>query len=251
MKAMILAAGLGTRLRPLTNTTPKPLLPVGGTPLILWNLFLLRQAGVVDVMINLHYLGHLIEKALGDGSRYGMRVHYSPEPILLGTGGGIRQAKWFFGREPFLVLNGDTLLDLDVGALLREHVGRHRSSDAGASLATLVVRKDPHPEQWGLVEVVDSRILRINGRGAGEGQTGHSERRMFAGVHVIDPQVLDRLPSDGPCSIIDAYVQALEAGALLRGYLHSGYWSDVGTLERYTETQRDVERGVIKLRGRV
>jgi NDP-sugar pyrophosphorylase family protein len=259
MKAMILAAGLGTRLRPITNAMPKPLLPVAGVPLIVWNLLLLRQAGIVDVIINLHHLGHLIEKELGDGSRYGMRVCYSPEPLLLGTGGGIRQVKWFFGNEPFVVLNGDTVLDLDLGALIRELAadqqippGSVRGSSPGWNIpvATLVVRDDPHVEQWGVVELVGRRILRINGRGSRERLAGQTDRRMFAGVHVIDPRVLNRLPADGPASIIDAYVQALEAGEILAGYVFTGYWSDVGTSERYEQVQRDAERGLINLRSR-
>ncbi|MDW7655053.1 MAG: sugar phosphate nucleotidyltransferase, partial [Nitrospiraceae bacterium] len=89
MKAMILAAGLGTRLRPLTDTTPKPLLPVAGTPLIVWNLLLLKRHGFQDVIINLHHLGSMIEQALGDGSRYGLQIVYSYEPVILGTGGGL------------------------------------------------------------------------------------------------------------------------------------------------------------------
>ncbi|HWC50736.1 MAG TPA: sugar phosphate nucleotidyltransferase, partial [Nitrospira sp.] len=92
MKAMILAAGLGTRLRPLTNAIPKPLLPIAGTPLIVWNLLLLKRHGFQDVIINLHHLGPMIEQALGNGSKYGMRIYYSHEPVILGTGGGIKQA---------------------------------------------------------------------------------------------------------------------------------------------------------------
>ena len=96
MKAMILAAGLGTRLRPLTDTIPKPLLPVGGTPLVLWNLLLLRANGIQEVIINLHYLGAMIEEALGDGSRWNMRITYSYEPELLGTGGGAENRRMVF-----------------------------------------------------------------------------------------------------------------------------------------------------------
>ena len=117
MKAMILAAGLGTRLRPLTNAIPKPLLPIAGTPLIVWNLLLLKRHGFQDVIINLHYLGPMIEQALGNGSKYGMRIYYSHEPVILGTGGGIKQAEPNFSGEPVLVLNGDTLFELDLDAL--------------------------------------------------------------------------------------------------------------------------------------
>src|SRR4026207_1222881 len=92
MKAMILAAGLGTRLRPLTHVIPKPLLPIAGTPLIVWNLLLLKRHGFHDVVINLHHLGPMIEQALGNGSKYGLRIYYLREPGIFGTGGGLKQA---------------------------------------------------------------------------------------------------------------------------------------------------------------
>ncbi len=142
MKAMILAAGLGTRLRPLTNTIPKPLLPIAGTPLIVWNLLLLKQHGFRDVVINLHHLGPMIEQALGNGSRYGLRIIYSREPAILGTGGGIKRAEPHFSGESVLVLNGDTLVELDLGALCAFHQQRD-------AVATLVLRKDPEAAQVG------------------------------------------------------------------------------------------------------
>ncbi|MCA9464799.1 MAG: nucleotidyltransferase family protein, partial [Nitrospira sp.] len=113
MKAMILAAGFGTRLRPLTNTIPKPLLPVGGMPLIVWNLLLLRVFGIRQVMVNLHYMGHLIREALGDGTQWDMEISYSLEPEILGTGGGLKAAARFFEGQPFLIINGDIIIDLD------------------------------------------------------------------------------------------------------------------------------------------
>ena len=137
MKAMILAAGLGTRLRPLTNTIPKPLLPIAGTPLIVWNLLLLKRHGFHDVIINLHHLGPMIEQAVGNGSKYGLRIYYSHEPVILGTGGAIKQAEPNFSGEPVLVLNGDTLFELDLDALYAFHL-RSQAAEAGVrSDATL------------------------------------------------------------------------------------------------------------------
>ena len=159
---MILAAGLGTRLRPLTNTIPKPLLPIAGTPLIVWNLLLLKRHGFHDVVINLHHLGPMIEQAFGNGSRYGLRIIYSHEPVILGTGGGLKQAEPHFSGESVLVLNGDTLVELDLGALCAFHQQRD-------AVATLVLRKDPEAARWGLVEMdSDNRIVRITGRGRTE-----------------------------------------------------------------------------------
>jgi NDP-sugar pyrophosphorylase family protein len=243
MRAMILAAGLGTRLRPLTNTIPKPLLPVGGTPLIVWNLLLLRRHGIRDVIVNLHHLGHAIEKELGDGSTWGMRISYSQEPTILGTGGGLKQAEEFFAGEPFLVMNGDTLCELDVGALCRFHERRN-------PLATMVVREDPDVDRWGVLELdADQRIIRINGRG----RTDHGPvvKRMFAGVHIVHPRLLRTVPVGRESSVIDAYVREIEHDECVCGYSMHGYWSDVGTSQRYAEAQEDVERGLIRLADRL
>lgn len=241
MRAMILAAGLGTRLRPLTDTVPKPLLRVAGTPLIEWNLLLLRRYGITDVVINLHHLGALIEEHLGDGTRLGMRLSYSHEAVILGTGGGIKRVESFFGGEPFLVLNGDTLLEVDLEALVRFHGGRE-------ALATMVVRPDSDVDQWGAVEVDDDqRVVRITGRGRKD--AARTQKRMFAGVHVMHPRLLASVPPGRESSIIDAYVCEIESGATILGFETTGYWSDVGTPERYAQVQRDVEAGLITLAG--
>lgn len=204
MKAMILAAGLGTRLRPLTNAIPKPLLPIAGTPLIVWNLLLLKRHGFHDVVINLHHLGPMIEQALGNGARYGLRIIYSREPTILGTGGGLKQAEPYFSGEPVLVLNGDTLVDLDLGALY----AFHRQRDA---VATLVLRKDPEAARWGLVEMdSDNRIMRITGRGLTD--QAPTQPRMFAGIHVFRPRLLRDVPKGVASTIIDPYVAAIERG---------------------------------------
>lgn len=242
MRAMILAAGLGTRLRPLTDTLPKPLLPVAGTTLIQWNLFLLRRHGITEVIINLHHLGHLIEKELGDGLRLGMQISYSREPVILGTGGGIKQAEPFFKGEPFLVLNGDTLLELDLGAVIRFHEERN-------ALATMVLREDPDVDRWGVVEIdSEQRVVRIIGHGLPD--AARTEKRMFAGVHVMHPQLLKGVPTGQASSIIDAYVDAIHRGARILGYSMDGYWSDVGTPERYAQAQQDAEKGRITLAAR-
>ncbi len=242
MKAMILAAGLGTRLRPLTNTIPKPLLPVGGVPLIVWNLLLLKRHGFRQVVINLHYLGPLIEQALGTGSKFGIRIIYSHEPVLLGTGGGIKQAEPLFSGEPVLILNGDTLVELDLEALCDSHRTRNAA-------ATLVLREDSDAVRWGLVEVGDKgRILRITGKGLGD--SSPATPRMFAGIHILHPRLLRQVPKGVASSIIDPYVTAIERGESVLGYDLRGYWSDIGTTERYTQAERDVREGLIRLKDR-
>jgi NDP-sugar pyrophosphorylase family protein len=243
MKAMILAAGLGTRLRPLTNTIPKPLLPIAGTPLIVWNLLLLKRHGFHDVVINVHHLGPMIEQALGNGSKYGMKIYYSHEPVILGTGGGIKQAEPNFSGEPVLVVNGDTLFEIDLDALCAFHQRRQAS-------ATLVLRSDRDAARWGLVEIdSDHRIVRITGRGKTD--VSPTQARMFAGVHILHPRLLRDVPKGKPSSIIDAYVAAIQRGDLLAGYELTGYWSDVGTPERYAQAEHDATSGLIKLSERL
>jgi NDP-sugar pyrophosphorylase family protein len=242
MKAMILAAGLGTRLRPLTNTMPKPLLPVGGMPLIVWNLLLLKRHGFHDVVINLHYLGPMIEQALGNGSQFGLRIIYSHEPMILGTGGGIKQAEPYFSGEPVLVLNGDTLVELDLTALWAFHHSNHAA-------ATLVLREDADAAGWGLVEVAaENRIVRITGKGLSNSLP--IVPRMFAGIHILNPRLLREVPKGVASSIVDPYVMAIERGDAVLGYDLNGYWSDVGTPERYAQAEHDTRSGLIRLEDR-
>jgi NDP-sugar pyrophosphorylase family protein len=236
MKAMVLAAGLGVRLRPLTDRTPKPLLPIAGRPLLVWNLLLLKRHGITDVLVNLHHLGDQIVQAIGDGTRFGLRVAYSHEPELQGTGGGIRQAAPFLKDKPFLVLNGDTLSACDLAGLIAAH-------RAGKALATLALREDPAAATWGPVTVdAGLRILQINGKPPRP--TGDPPNRpcMFAGIHVMEPAVLDAIPP-GPGSIIDVYHALIGKGLVLRGWRMSGYWSDIGTRERYEQAERDAAEG--------
>jgi NDP-sugar pyrophosphorylase family protein len=240
---MILAAGFGTRLRPLTNTIPKPLLPVGGTPLIVWNLLLLKRYGFRDVVINLHHLGPMIQQTLGTGSQFGLRLLYSHEPVILGTGGGIKQAERYFSNEPVLILNGDTLFDLNLEALCAFHGERK-------AVATLVLREDPDAAKWGLVEVgPDDRIVRINGKGLADA-TVPTKPRMFAGIHILHSRLLWDIPKEVASSIIDPYVAAIGRGEPVLGFDLTGYWSDVGTPERYGQAERDVMAGLLRLEDR-
>jgi len=242
MKAMVLAAGLGTRLRPLTNSLPKPLLPLGPHPLLVWNLLLLRKHGITEVMMNLHYLGEQIQSIIGDGSQWGLNVSYSVEPVLLGTGGALKQVEPFFDGEPFLVVNGDTIFELDLSAM----IAHHHQADA---IATMALRDDPDVDQWGVIETdPQDYVLTITGKGqsASIGRE-YVIRRMFAGIHIIDPFLMRHIPEGVPSSIIDAYVLWLERGATVSSYLLTGYWSDVGTPERYAQVQLDFDSGLLLL----
>jgi NDP-sugar pyrophosphorylase family protein len=208
-----------------------------------WNLLLLKRHGITEVLINLHYKGEQIVEALGDGSRYGMHVAYSHEPTILGTGGGIKQAEPFLKGEPFVVLNGDTVSECDLTEMIAAHRAAH---GLHGTQATLALREDPEAASWGPVTVTsDDRILQINGTPplkTGE-QAAHTY--MFAGIHVMEPSVLETIPT-GAGSIIDVYVKLLAEGRHVQGYQMQGYWSDIGTPERYAQTQRDVANGRLR-----
>ena len=146
MKAMVLAAGLGSRLRPMTETIPKALIPVAGRPMIEYPLLLLRRYGIKEVVVNLHHLGNPIESYLGNGSKIGLKIHFSREEKLMNTGGAILKARAFLEKEPFIVVNADVLIDLPLDRLL----SYHRENKAAASL---VLRADENVEQYGAIEI--------------------------------------------------------------------------------------------------
>jgi NDP-sugar pyrophosphorylase family protein len=214
---MVLAAGLGTRLRPLTNDRPKALVDVGGRPLITYNLALLRTFGITEVVINLHHHGDMLRSTLGDGSAFGLAITYSPEDPLLDTGGGIKHAEAFLSGDDFLVLNSDTIIDLPLDLLIASHRARRAA-------ATLVVRRDPDQERYGLIEIdASERIRRLRGEPANV--SGALTPFMFAGVHVISPQVFRFMPAGGVFSIThETYPAMIAADAALYGYPFSGFW---------------------------
>jgi NDP-sugar pyrophosphorylase family protein len=236
---MILAAGLGTRLRPLTDRFPKPLLPIAGRPMIEYSLAWIAAAGIRHVMINVHHKGDLIRDALGDGDRFGLKISYSEEPVILGTGGGLKQVEPFFADEPFLVVNADVLTAVDLNAIIRSHLARR-------PLATLVVRRDPEVAAYGALGVDhESRIRRFLGRG--QRSSAPLEDVMFTGIHVLDPRIFDDLPAAGTFSpITDAYIAIVERGDPLMGYLTDAPWIDIGTPDRYRQAEQWVADGLIQ-----
>jgi len=210
VKAMILAAGRGERLRPLTDHTPKPLLPVRGKPLIEWHLEALARVGVRDVVINLSWLGELIRSALGDGSRWGLHIQYSDEgPVPLETGGGIFQALPLLGEAPFLIVNGDVFTSLDFAPLaLRGDVDAH-----------LVLVPNPPQHPRGDFCLHEGRI----GEAAGE-------RLTYSGVGVFSPRLFAGC-SAGRFPLLPLFRRSIAAGRL-SGERFDGFWNDVGTVER-------------------
>ncbi len=227
MRAMLLAAGLGTRLRPLTLATPKPLLPVGGKPMLVWHIERLVAAGVHEMVINVSWLGEQIEAALGDGSALGASICYSREPgAPLDTGGGIRRALSLLGDDPFVVVSGDIWCDFPLTELLR--TGLPEEADA-----RLVVVPNPpqHPEgDFRLQE--DARLA----RGV---QTGMP--CTYSGIGLLSPRLLAGW-DDEVFALRDPFRAAAGRGAL-HGLCWQGDWEDVGTPERYAALNRRLGAG--------
>lgn len=233
-RAMILAAGYGTRLGALGRLKPKPMLPIVGTPLVRWSLLWLRHHGIREFVINLHHLGDQIEAELGDGRSLGVDIVYSHEEgMVLGTGGGLRHARRLLttGRdEPIIVVNGKILTDLDLEAVLNQH--RVRRAEA-----TMVLRDDSSAERWGSLQVdASGRIVRLLGdRPSADPQAEPVGRpKMFTGVHILQSRCLDRIPSEGQqCILRSAYRALFNEGEGLDGYVMNGYWWEHSTPERY------------------
>lgn len=233
MRAMILAAGLGTRLRPLTEEVPKPLLPVANRPQIHYVLDQLARAGVQEVVVNLHHLAQHVRSALGE-SYGGIRIAYSHEPELLGTGGGLKKVERFFAEEPFILANADALTDADLG----EAVRRHRETGAAA---TMVVRDWDPAGGYAKVEVdAGGMVRRIGDRGSGEGLSP----AVFTGIHILSRAILRRLPERAPsCIVRDGYLPMLAAGDRVAAHRIAGYWRDIGTLSAYLDANDEALRG--------
>jgi MurNAc alpha-1-phosphate uridylyltransferase len=210
MKAMILAAGRGERMRPLTDHTPKPLLKVGGKPLIVWHLERLAAAGFKDVVINHAHLGEQIEAALGDGSQWGLRIQYSPEKIALETAGGIANAMPLLGSAPFLVVNGDVYTDIDFGALRL----------VPPNVAHLVMVDNP-PQHIAGDFTLSREKLSVDG----------AEKLTFSGVGVYEPSLFAGIVR-GEAAKLAPLLKTAMAQGLVSGSYHQGAWHDIGTPER-------------------
>lgn len=222
MKAMILAAGRGERMRPLTDHTPKPLLPVGGQPLICWHIQRLAEAGFGALVINHAWLGEQIEAALGDGRAFGVSIAYSREASALETAGGIATALPLLGDEPFVVVNGDVLTDVAFAALAQAA----RQLDGVRRLAHLLLVDNPphHPHgDFGLLP--DGQVSAEPA--SGQGLT-------FSGIAAYHPALFRHTPAGQPAKLAPLLRQAMAHGQVT-GEHHSGLWLDVGTVDRLAE----------------
>jgi NDP-sugar pyrophosphorylase family protein len=272
MHAMILAAGYGTRLWPLTIDRTKPAIPFMGRPLIGYVAEYLAGYGFDDIVVNLHHQPESVRAALGDGGRFGVRFHYVEEPVILGTSGAIGNARRLLDGDAFVVINGKLATDID----LREALDTHRRTEA---LATLVLRPNPARERYSTVNVRDGLVTGFGGypvlasdkAGNAPGvapttsdsdepegsplnkwETGEDVPLMFTGIQILDPGVFDLIPPGVfSHSVTDVYVPAIARGDRVAAHVSSGSWYELSTVRRYLETSvtlmkhegRDVELG--------
>jgi MurNAc alpha-1-phosphate uridylyltransferase len=224
MKAMILAAGRGERMRPLTDHTPKPLLCAGGKPLIVWHLERLAAAGFREIVINHAHLGMQIEAALGDGAPWGVTIRYSPEPPgALETAGGIAQALPLLGPDPFLVVNGDIFCDWDF----------NRARAIAPAGAHLVMAANPAHHHGGDFGLADGRLV----------YAAQAEQTLtYAGLGVFSPDFFASVPPGTALKLRPLLDAAIAAGTVT-GEQHHGIWVDIGTPERLAELDRQLRQG--------
>jgi NDP-sugar pyrophosphorylase family protein len=245
MKAMVLAAGLGTRLRPLTDHRPKALVEVGGRTLLEITLTRLRGFGVNQVIINVHHFADAILEFLKSKNNFGMRIEISLEEVLLDTGGGLKKAGWFFlegcgaKHEPFLLHNVDVISTIDLAAMLKQH-------NQSGTLSTLAVQR----RETSRYLLFDFDLLLSGRRIVREKKdeivrAAGVEPLAFTGIHVISPRLLELMDEDGAFSIIDLYLRLAGQGEKIQGFRADHYyWRDLGKLEQVELANEDYWRGL-------
>lgn len=221
---MILAAGLGTRLRPLTDVCPKPLVPVANRPVIAYITAYLKHYGIRSIVVNTHHHARRMSKFLQETSGLGVSIELRHEPAILGTGGGLRNVADFWGAGTLLAINGDILTDVDLGDAL----SFHRSA---GSAATLVLHRCPP---------FDQILLDGSGTVRDIASRARPGRLAFTGIHFLEPEVRDWIPPAGFADIVSSYRRMIASGERIAGYVADGpYWRDIGTLESYIRANRE------------
>ena len=203
MRAIILSAGYGTRLWPLTEDRTKPALPILGKPLVGYVAEYIASYGFDDIVVNLHHRPESVRAALGDGSKFGVKLHYVEEPVILGTSGALDNTREFFENETFLAINGKIITDIDLNAALETH----RQTKA---LATLVLLRNQKRERFSVVNVEQGRVTGLGGMPE---LTSEPEPLMFTGIQLLEPRIFDYIPrSVFSHSTTDVYPQAIANG---------------------------------------
>jgi NDP-sugar pyrophosphorylase family protein len=237
---LLLAAGFGTRLRPLTNSIPKPLVEVGGKPLIVWHIERLSREGFKRVIINLHYLGEEISSYLGDGKKWGIEIEYSVETVILDTGGAIKNIKSMLLHENLLVVNSDIILgeDFYFNKVVRQHFDKN-------PIATLCLREEKDQAQYGEIGTdIHGRIVEFLGvLNQNVCSASVDKRRMYLGIMVMNRQIFNKFPQKSEVFSItkDVLSPVVKSGEFIDSFVYQGVWNDVGTLQRLEEAKKMIQ----------
>jgi len=225
MKAMILAAGFGTRLRPLTEMKPKALMPVANKPILLRNIEYLISHGIAEIIVNAHHHSQQVVDCLKGSAPFVINVEVRVEQEILGTGGGIKNSEDFWGQEPFVVINSDILTDINLSAVYQVH-------QTSGALVTLVLHDcEPYnqvqiDDQWNITDIAKGKM---------------PGRLAFTGIHLINPEILSHIPQGKFSDIIDCYRELIRLGKPVRACLVQGhYWRDIGSIQSYLEANREL-----------
>ena len=239
MRAIVLSAGYGTRLWPLTEDRTKPAIPILGKPLVGYVAEYLAGYGIDEIVVNLHHRPDSVRLALGDGSRFGVKLHYVEEPEILGTSGALDNTRAFFEHDTFVVVNGKIITDIDLNAALETH----RKTNA---IATLVLLPNTRRERFSVVETEAGRVTGFGRMPVADG--GGETPLMFTGIHILEPRIFEYVPrgvfSD---SVIDVYPQAIAKSEIVAAHVASGKWRELSTLKRYL----DISVELLKEEGKV
>jgi mannose-1-phosphate guanylyltransferase len=240
MKAMVLAAGVGSRLEPLTSQLPKPLVPVANTPVMEHILALLKKHGITEVISNLHYLPEKIQAHFGDGRDFGMHLQFKLEKELSGDAGGVRACKDFFGGETFIVLMGDLLTDANLTRIIDEHKKKK-------ALATIAIKEVDDVSQFGVAVTNDAGFI----TGFQEKPKPEEALSKYAstGIYVLEPEIFDHIPGEGVYGFGRQLFPTLVENGLpvLGSKIDDCYWSDVGTINQYRLSNFDAVHGLVKV----
>jgi NDP-sugar pyrophosphorylase family protein len=227
MRAIILSAGYGTRLWPLTEDRTKPAIPILGKPLVGYVAEYVARYGFDDIVVNLHHRPESVRAALGDGSQFGVKLRYVEEPVILGTSGALDNTREFFEHESFLSINGKIITDIDLNAALETH------RKAGA-IATLVLLPNARRERFSVVNVEEGRITGFGGMPGSEADG--LTPLMFTGITILEPRIFDYIPRGVfSHSVTDVYPQAIANGETIAAHLATGTWRELSTLKRYLD----------------
>lgn len=243
MKAVIIAGGLGTRLRPLTYNTPKPIVPVANRPFVVHQIEFLKQHGITEIILNLHYLPEAIKKVLGDGADFGVKLHYSLEISPLGTAGAVKNAEEFFDGEPLVVFNGDVLTDINITKVIAKHKEKKAK-------ATLTLTSVPDPTAFGLVLTdADGRVKEFLEKPSWTQLEGQTKFEINAGIYILDPSVFKKVPKNTRSMFEhDLFPRLLADGDPVYAYASDRFWLDIGNIQKYRYAHEAILRGEVAVR---